>query len=78
MRRTWATDALLRHADAGTAVLMRMLLREIDSRADGCEMVCQDILEVLLVKIVRRPPCRCASCSAAVKSKEVCRRQTVH
>ena len=32
---------------------MRMLLREIDSRADGCEMVCQDILEVLLVKIVR-------------------------
>ena len=32
---------------------MRMLLREIDSRADGCEMV-SDILEVLLVKIVRR------------------------
>lgn len=49
--------------------LMRMLLREIDSRADGCEMVCQDILEVLLVKIVRE---------AAVQEQGVCRRQTVH
>lgn len=33
--------------------LTRMLLREIDGRADGCEMVCQDLTEVLLVKIVR-------------------------
>ena len=33
--------------------LMKMLLREIDAREDGCEMVCQDLTEVLLVKIVR-------------------------
>lgn len=54
--------------------LMRMLLREIDSRADGCEMVCQDILEVLLVKIVReaavsmrivQPPSKSKECAAA-------------
>ena len=53
---------------------MRMLLREIDSRADGCEMVCQDILEVLLVKIVReaavsmrivQPPSKSKECAAA-------------
>ena len=54
--------------------LMRMLLREIDSRADGCEMVCQDILEALLVKIVReaavsmrivQPPSKSKECAAA-------------
>lgn len=54
--------------------LTRMLLREIDSRADGCEMICQDILEVLLVKIVREasvsmrlvePPSQNKECAAA-------------
>ena len=54
--------------------LMRMLLREIDSRADGCEMVCQDLTEVLLVKIVRMasvslrltaPPSESKECAAA-------------
>ena len=33
--------------------LTKMLLREIDAREDGCEMVCQDLTEVLLVKLVR-------------------------
>ena len=33
--------------------LMQLLLREIDAREDGCEMVCQDLTEVLLVRIVR-------------------------
>ena len=28
--------------------LMQLLLREIDAREDGCEMVCQDLTEVLL------------------------------
>ena len=54
--------------------LMRMLLREIDSRADGCEMVCQDLTEVLLVKIVRMasvslrltaPPAESKECATA-------------
>ena len=54
--------------------LMRMLLREIDSRADGCEMVCQDLTEVLLVKLVRTaslslrvstPPAESKECAAA-------------
>ena len=54
--------------------LMRMLLREIDSRADGCEMVCQDLTEVLLVRIVRMasvslrltaPPAESKECATA-------------
>ena len=54
--------------------LMKMLLREIDAREDGCEMVCQDLTEVLLVKIVRMasvslrltaPPSESKECAAA-------------
>ena len=33
--------------------MIRMLLREMDNKEDGCEMICQDILEVMLVKLVR-------------------------
>ena len=54
--------------------LTKMLLREIDAREDGCEMVCQDLTEVLLVKIVRSaalslrvtaPPSESKECAAA-------------
>ena len=33
--------------------MIRLLLHEMDNKEDGCEMICQDILEVLLVKLVR-------------------------
>ena len=54
--------------------LMKMLLREIDAREDGCEMVCQDLTEVLLVRIVRMasvslrltaPPAESKECATA-------------
>ena len=54
--------------------LTKMLLREIDAREDGCEMVCQDLTEVLLVKLVRTaslslrvstPPAESKECAAA-------------
>ena len=54
--------------------LMQLLLREIDAREDGCEMVCQDLTEVLLVKIVRMasvslrltaPPAESKECATA-------------
>ena len=45
--------------------LTKMLLREIDAREDGCEMVCQDLTEVLLVKLVRT-----ASLSLRVSKRE--------
>ena len=41
--------------------LMKMLLREIGVPEDRCEMVCQDLTEVLLVKIVHWHRFRCAS-----------------
>ena len=54
--------------------LMQLLLREIDAREDGCEMVCQDLTEVLLVRIVRMasvslrltaPPAESKECATA-------------
>ena len=54
--------------------LTKMLLREIDAREDGCEMVCQDLTEVLLVRIVRMasvslrltaPPAESKECATA-------------
>ena len=50
--------------------LMRMLLREIDSRADGCEMVCQDLTEVLLVKLVRTASLSLRVSTPPAESKE--------
>lgn len=43
----------MRSPAGGLLSLMQLLLREIDAREDGCEMVCQDLTEVLLVRIVR-------------------------
>ena len=54
--------------------LTKILLKEIDAREDGCEMICQDLTEVLLVKIVRsaslslhisKPPSESKECAAA-------------
>lgn len=33
--------------------LFRSLLREVDNRGEGCETICQDLLEVLLLWLVR-------------------------
>ena len=56
--------------------LTKMLLREIDAREDGCEMVCQDLTEGLLVKLVRtaslsprRPKARSAPPPSATLTK---------
>ena len=54
--------------------LAKILLQEIDAQSDGCEMICQDLTEVLLVKIVRLtsvslrvtpPPPKNKECAAA-------------
>lgn len=55
--------------------MIRLLLREMDNKEDGCEMICQDILEVLLVRLVRmasvslrittRAPSKNKECAAA-------------
>lgn len=51
--------------------LMKMLLREIDAREDGCEMVCQDLTEVLLVKIVRMASVSLASLRRPPRARNV-------
>lgn len=33
--------------------LLNMLVREVDEHAEGCETICQDLLEVMLLKLVR-------------------------
>lgn len=54
--------------------LTKILLQEIDAQSDGYEMICQDLTEVLLVKIVRLtsvslrvtpPPSKSKECAAA-------------
>ena len=54
--------------------LTKILLQEIDAQSDGFEMICQDLTEVLLVKIVRLtsvslrvtpPPSKSKECAAA-------------
>ena len=50
--------------------LMQLLLREIDAREDGCEMVCQDLTEVLLVKIVRMASVSLRLTAPPAESKE--------
>lgn len=42
-----------REAHEEILFLLKMLLHEVDENADGCETVCQDLLEVLLFTLVR-------------------------
>ena len=52
--------------------MIRLLLREMDRKEDGCEMICQDILEVLLVKLVRRASVSLRVTKAAPSKNKEC------
>ncbi|MCI2046545.1 MAG: AraC family transcriptional regulator [Faecalibacterium sp.] len=48
--------------------VLRALLQEISLDADGCEVVCQDLLEVLLLWLVRSNSFTVRPCSAPIRS----------
>ena len=57
--------------------LLHMLLAEADRSLDGCETVCQDLLEVLLIWLVRCTTIRCSWRTAPTREPGVRRDQAV-
>lgn len=52
--------------------LLQMLLREIDMNADGCETVCTDLLDTLLIWLVRSAHFKMRTCDNARSRTKEC------